>query len=178
MTSSWTLDIPEAWQTADIRPAFTKPIVEVKLPKGRAGLVVLTMLKDGTNIVALTWDRGQRFARIGAPTNGKLEERFTGRPPGAGEGNIVKAWRRAVDALLSASKEAKDYVSFNPAVDGDLAAVACMHDPVMLDKAYEIYCDRSDARGEDPVSHEVFEQGIEILAAEQIEQLARKLGDD
>lgn len=166
MTSEWTVELPAEWQTAPFRPNFCEPIGEIKLPRGRSALLTLGLLKDGTNVLALSWDRGTRLARVSPDTGWALEERFTGRPPGPGEGALLKAWRSAIDALVQAGKDAAAELAspdFTPT-----PAVFCMNDEAALDAAYAAYCERAE-----PVSREVFELGVEILAREETDEARR-----
>lgn len=163
-TPDWVIELPEPWRTADFRPGFVKPLGEAQLPRNRSALLVMAMLKDGTNVLALTWDRGARLARVCPDTDWALEERFTGRPPGAGEGILVELWRIGIDAVVASGKAAHAEMAtpdFKPT-----PAVFCLSRPDVLDEAYEEYCARALA----PVTREQFELGVELLAVDELEK--------
>jgi hypothetical protein len=157
----WIVELPEEWQTAPWRPGFMRVLAEVTLPRKRQALLVMGLLKDGTNIIALTWDRGQRLARLNPGIDAGLDERFSGRPPGPGEGVLIRAWRVGIQALVHAGKAAAADIAA-----GDIPAVAfVLADDDALEHAYEAYC----ASDGPTLSREEFEILVEHLAAEQLE---------
>lgn len=168
--AEFTLELPEPWRTAEFRPAFIRPIAEVTLPRRRSGLLLLALLKDGTNVIGLTWDRGARLARVGPDTDWKLEERFTGRPPGPGEGALIRAWRVGVNCLLQAGKDAEAELAagFEPP-----PACFCIDNPEAMDYAWEEFQERNP---DVPVTREQFELGVEVLAVQQLEARRRGRG--
>jgi hypothetical protein len=141
----WTVELPEAWQTAPFRPGFARVVGEIKLPRKRTALGVMALLKDGTNVVALTWPGGLRVARCSPATGWAIEERFTGRPPGPGEGGLIKLWQICVEALVYANVRVRE----------------------LLKIAYQTYAERLP-EGEEPVTREVFEVVVEMHVSEEI----------
>lgn len=165
----WTIELPETWQTAPFRPGFIKVIGEAQLPRGRSALLVMGLLKDATNVVALTWDRGARLARVSPDTGWALEERFTGRPPGPGEGILIKLWKIGIDAMVHAGQQTRIDMA-DPDFEPGPAAY-CLSNDDALDKAYEMYCES----GAPHVTREAFELGVELLAVDELES---KRGSD
>jgi hypothetical protein len=164
MTTEFTIELPEAWRTAPFRPAFIEVLAEVELPRGRTALIVMGLLKDGTNILALTWDRGTRLART-CPDNGwALEERFTGPPPGRREGALIKAWQVGIEAMIQAGKDAQAEMS-EPGWE-PTPAVFVMNNEDALEAAWQEYQQQEDAT---PLTREQFEAGIELLARAETE---------
>lgn len=163
MTGEWTIELPEAWRSAPFRPGFVKVLGEVTLPRGRTALLVMALLKDGTNVLALTWDRGARLARTSPDTGWALEERFTGRPPGRGEGALIQVWKVGIDAVIKAGKEAQTDLA-NGWEPGP--ATWCITHQESLDAAYEAYTAREDVP---PITREEFEYLAEVLAAGELE---------
>jgi hypothetical protein len=158
----WSIELPEAWQTAPFDPAMTEVIAEVTLPKGRTALLVVNMLEDGTNVLALTWDRGVRLARIAAP-DWKVEERFTGRPPGPGEGALIGAWRVGIESLMRSAREAAAEEAADPEGSAERSrALWVLRHPDALAAAWEAFCAEHDGRP--PVTRELFEEGVKLLA--------------
>lgn len=157
-----TIELPPAWRTADFDPHMIEVVAEADLPKGRKALVVMAMLKDGTNVLALAWDRGTRLARS-APPDWKVEEHFTGRPPGPGEGTLITAWRLGVESMLAARTEAEADEARDP--EGtDLRAMALFvsRHPDALDTAWQTYAEQHG--GEPPLTRELFELGVQAIA--------------
>jgi hypothetical protein len=155
-------ELPEEWRTAEIRTTFVKVVGQVELPRGRAALGVMVLLKDGTNVFALTWDKGTRLARVCPDTDWALEERFTGRPPGPGEGVILKLWKLGIDSMIRAGHEVKEEMAqpgWRPP-----PAQFVMTSPEALAIAYQTYCANPTAP---PMTREEFERGVELLACEE-----------
>jgi hypothetical protein len=160
----WTVELPEEWRTAPWRRGFMRVIAEANLADGTAALLVTGMLKDGTTVFALSWQRGQRVARLSPDTGWALEERFTGHDPAAAdERTIANLWRVAVDAMATSRKEAEaDRAAGFPSMPA--SALVLASDDAMAE-AYARYRERADG---EPVSREDFEVAVEYLAANDL----------
>lgn len=158
--AEWTVALPEAWGTAEFDPHFCEVIAEAELPRGRSALVVMAMLVDGTNLLALAWDRGTRLARM-APPDWKLEERFTGRPPGPGEGLLIKAWAIGLDCMLKARGDAERAQATDPEWEDRARALRVARTPEMLDAAWAAYQERDDVPA---ISRDDFAEALNLYA--------------
>jgi hypothetical protein len=172
--AEWTVALPESWQTAPFRPGFVRLVAEITLPRKRTALAVVALLKDGTNVIALTWPGGQRLARSSPDTDWAIEERFTGRPPGAGEGVLFALWKDCVDSLVHAGQRTREDMAAGRIKTGPAATV--MHDPELLEMAYQEYLRR--VGDDEPISRELFEIGVEIAAADEVLAGPETGGDD
>lgn len=157
----WTIELPEEWRTAPWRRGFVRVVAEANLANDATALLLTGMLKDGTVIYALLWQRGQRLARRSPDTDWALEERFTGHEPAAADKRaIATLWRAAVDAMAWAHNATKaDQAAGYPNMPGTAIVLASKD---MLAAAYERYCEQADG---EPISREDFETAVEYLAA-------------
>lgn len=163
MPDEWTVELPAEWNTAPYRPGFVRLVAEITLPRKRTALGVVALLRDGTNVVALTWPGGQRLARVSPDTGWALEERFTGRPPGPGEGKLFECWADCVAALVYAGQRTRADEAAGTLHLGPAATV--MHNPELLEHAYQEYLERTE---DAPISREMFELGVELAAADEV----------
>jgi hypothetical protein len=108
----WTIELPPEWKTAEWR--FVAPSHTAELPNGEKALMESAMLRDGTNLFAITWPGGQRLVRISPHTNWAIEERFAGEVP-AGCGELIgRLWRITVESAVSACKAAEEEFGGRP----------------------------------------------------------------
>lgn len=114
----WSVELPTAWQAAPFWPERVKVVATAALPRGREALLVNAMLRDGTCVIALTWDRGRRLARCGPANDWGIEERFLGKPPAADEQVLLRLWKIAVNAQLEAVRQAEAELGKPPVSDG------------------------------------------------------------
>lgn len=158
----FTVELPPEWKTADWSVDHIAPIAEADLAYGKA-LLVMAMLNDGTNILALTWPSGQRLARMSPETGFAIEERFTGRSPQSGAAKIDEVWRLGVESMVRAGHEAER--ELGPATiktDRDRARLLLSNAPGAaegLRHAYDMY-----RESHPDCSFETFEAGVQIIA--------------
>lgn len=154
-----SIELPEEWRTADVNPRFVEVVGTVDLPRGRQAVIVMLMLTDGTNIIAISWDRGTRFVRATAHTNWAIEEKFIGASPAADEGVLLEAWKSAVELLSGSVKDTRAEIAADPeAAELRGLAVAVVSDPVAMDYAWEHYEHR------DRMTRDQFEELMRELA--------------
>lgn len=98
------LEFPDGWLDAGIE-AFD-PTATVEFRKGD-GVIAMVLLRDQTNVVALSWSTGGRYCRVGPDTGWRLDERYTGQPLRTNHDKRLadRTWRKLLDVL----REARDY---------------------------------------------------------------------
>jgi hypothetical protein len=64
------------------------------------------LLRDGSNLFALIYPEGARFARAAPATEFSIEERFDGEPPSAETADeVAEVWREVIDMMIQAGHE-------------------------------------------------------------------------
>lgn len=101
----FALDPPPAWLEGRhwllVQALFT--VSENGDVTGVAGGGVLS---DGTNIIGLVYDGGQRLMRMSPDTDWALEEHFIGDPP-ADDGKLGETWTGIVESFRLGMADAK-----------------------------------------------------------------------
>lgn len=105
--TSLTTEFPKEWMDghwfieADL-------LVKGKLDNGQHVALGGGVLEDGTNLMGLVWETGQRLMRMSPDTDWAIEERLLGDQPAA-ETLSGKAlghmWKIAIDATVTASQQ-------------------------------------------------------------------------
>jgi hypothetical protein len=97
--------MPDGWITSPVLDSNV--FAEGQCP---AGLCALTgvLLRDGTNIYALTWPTGQRVARTCHATGWSIEERFDGEQPSSDDDPRARLWSIAIEGMVRAAQETRD----------------------------------------------------------------------
>lgn len=103
--TSLTTEFPQEWM--DGHRFIEAVIVKGRLKNGQRVSLGGGCLDDGTNLMALVWETGQRLMRMSPDTGWAIEERFLGEQPDATSPSgraLGHMWAMAIDATATASR--------------------------------------------------------------------------
>lgn len=99
------LDFPVAWLDGKGWLIGPEIVAAHQLDDGAYGVIAGGVLSDGTNVLGMSFPRGQRLMRISPDTDWAIEERFDGETPSA---VLLEVWPKVVESMRLGMQDARE----------------------------------------------------------------------